>query len=75
MNGYYEYTVKTLIDEDGRTNTQKMIDTLNQMGFAGWKLVSAHINELGKNALMIAGFGINATADETVLIFERFVKL
>ena len=73
--GYYEYTVKSLVDEGGRTNTQKMMDTLNQMGLAGWKLVSSHTNELGKNALMVAGFGINATADETVLIFERFVKI
>lgn len=74
-NGYYEYSVKTLVDEGGRTNAQKMADTLNQMGLAGWKLVSSHTNELGKNALMVAGFGVNTTADETILIFERFVKI
>lgn len=73
--GYYEYSVMSLVDESGRTNIQKMAETLNQMGLAGWRLVSSHTNELGKNALMLAGFGINATADETVLIFERFVKL
>ena len=28
-----------------------------------------------KDALSIAGFGINATADQNILIFERFVKL
>ena len=74
-DGYYEYSVKTLVDEGGRTNTLKMAEMLNQMGLAGWRLVSSHTNELGKNALIISGFGINSTADETVLIFERFVRI
>ena len=73
--GYYEYSVVSLVDEGGRTNVKKMAETLNQMGLAGWHLVTSHTNELGKNALMLAGFGINATADETILIFERYVKL
>lgn len=74
-DGYYEYSVKTVVDESGRTNVRNMIELLNKMGLAGWKLVSAHTNELGKNALMVAGLGINATAEETVLIFERYVKI
>ncbi len=73
--GYYEYSVVSLVDEGGRTNIKKMAETLNEMGLAGWHLVTSHTNELGKNALMLAGFGINATADETILIFERYVKL
>ena len=75
VDGYYEYSVMSLVDEGGRTNIQTMAETLNQMGLAGWKLVSSHTNELGKNALLLAGFGMNTTADETVLIFERFIKL
>ena len=74
-DGYYEYSVVSLVDEGGRTNIKKMAGTLNEMGLAGWHLVTSHTNELGKNALMLAGFGINATADETILIFERYVKL
>jgi len=31
-------------------------------------------NELGKNAIRILGFGINATACEDVMIFERRVQ-
>ena len=73
--GYYEYSVKSIIDEGGRTNIQKLTDLLNQMGLAGWKLATTHTNELGKNALMAIGLGINSTVDETILIFERFVKI
>ena len=73
--GYYEYSVKSITDERGRTNIQKLNDLLNQMGLAGWKLATTHTNEVGKNALMAAGLGINSTVDETILIFERFVKL
>ena len=72
---YYEYSVKSIIDEGGRTNIQKLTDLLNQMGLAGWKLATTHTNELGKNALMAIGLGINSTVDETILIFERFVKI
>ena len=75
QDGYYEYAVKSLVDEGGRTNLQAMVTLLNEMGLAGWRLVTSHTNELGKNALAIAGFGSNSTADETVLIFERYVKL
>ena len=74
-DGYYEYAVKTVYDEWGHTDTAKLVATLNEMGLAGWHLATAHTNELGKNALMLLGFGMNSTADETVLIFERFVRI
>ncbi len=74
-NGYYEYSVKTVVDERGRTNVRSLNALLNEMGLAGWHLVASHTNELGVNAVAMLGLGINSTADETVLIFERFVKL
>ena len=73
--GYYEYTVKSIVDERGRSDTAAMINLLNEMGLAGWRLVTAHTNELGKNMLSFYGFGVNSTADETVLIFERYLKI
>lgn len=37
----------------------------------GWKLHTIYSNELGKNAIQILGLGINSTACEDVMIFER----
>ena len=73
--GYYEYAVKSLVDENGKTDMRKMVALLNEMGLAGWRLITSHTNELGKNALALAGVGVNSSADETVLIFERYVRI
>lgn len=75
--GYYEYEVITLQDEDGRVNATKLKQYLNNMGKNGWRLKCVTTNELGKEskALGIGGFGgaVNSTIDETILILERFV--
>ena len=73
--GYYEYAVRTSVDERGRTDVKELVSLLNEMGLAGWLLVTSHTNEMGKNALLAYGLGINSTADETVLIFERYVEI
>lgn len=76
-SGYYEYKVIKLMDNvrTGCLDATQLMNTLNQLGLDGWRLVTAYSNELGKNALAIAGFGVNATADEHILIFERFQKI
>ena len=83
--GYYEYKVISLLDiggifnsNSGRVDVAAMTQTLNELGIAGWRLVTAYSNELGKNALSGGAGGIllgaNSTVDENILIFERFVK-
>lgn len=76
-DGYYEYKVVKLMDNvvAGCLNADQLMTTLNNLGLEGWRLVTAYSNELGKNALAIAGLGVNATADEHILIFERFQKI
>lgn len=76
-DGYYEYKVVKLIDSirAGCLDANELMNTLNNMGLEGWRLVTAYSNELGKNALALGGFGVNATADEHILIFERFQKI
>lgn len=67
----YEYLVIDMIDEGGKVNVASLQDKLNRYGQEGWHLVSAYSNELGKNALAVAGLGINSTADQNILILER----
>ena len=73
-DGYYEYKVISLVDKKGAVDTERLMAELNDLGLDGWRLQCAYTNEMGKDALSIAGFGINATADQNILIFERFVK-
>lgn len=71
----YEYDVETIINENhGRIDSKKMIALLNLRAKEGWKLHTIYSNELGKKALSVMGFGINATACEDVLVFERRIK-
>ena len=71
----YEYDVVTILNEGhGRIDTSKMRTILAQKAAQGWKLHTVYSNELGKNALMILGLGVNSTACEDVLIFEREIE-
>lgn len=77
--GYYEYKVISLYDENsGCLDVQELSALLNTLGRAGWHLKCAYSNELGHNSTSggIAGFsmGTNATIDQNVLILERFIK-
>ena len=71
VNGYYEYGV-VLIENTatGSVNVNKLREILSEYSSKGWKLHSIYSNELGKNALL----GINATASQDVLIFERKIE-
>lgn len=72
FNEFYEYDVVTIINEDhGTINKEKMLAILSEHAKKGWKLHTIYSNELGKNALRIMGLGVNSTACEDVLIFER----
>ncbi|MDE5798730.1 MAG: hypothetical protein K2H73_06920 [Treponemataceae bacterium] len=71
MRVAYEYLVIDIMDERGRVNVASLQERLNGYGRDGWHLVSAYSNELGKNALSLAGIGINSTADQNILILER----
>lgn len=75
--GYYEYEVVALRDEDGRVDVLKLKKYLNEMGKDGWRLKCVTTNELGKEtrSVGIGGFGggVNSTVEDTVLILERFV--
>ena len=76
--GYYEYYVMSIVDDDGRVNVDKLNQRLNRLGKENWRLKCATTNELGKNVSSggFGGFsrGTNMTINETILIFERFVN-
>lgn len=68
---YYEYDVVTIENKStGEVKIDKLKSILAEYSSKGWKLHSIYSNELGKNALL----GINATASEDVLIFERRIE-
>lgn len=72
---FYEYDVITAVNTvDGRTDAGKLKNIIQEQAKKGWKLHTMYSNELGKNAISILGFGVNATASEDVMIFERRVK-
>jgi hypothetical protein len=71
-NPMYEYCVESVMDSTvlgkfDKTEAEKLI---NKYAIKGWRLHSAFANEVGKNAAI----GINATINQTILIFERCIK-
>ena len=75
FNEFYEYDVVTIINQDhGIVDKNKMMKILSEHAKNGWRLHTMYSNELGKNAVSLLGFGVNATACEDVLIFERRVQ-
>ncbi len=73
--GYYEYKVISIVDKKGSVDINRLVYELNDLGLDGWRLQCAYTNELGENSLSIGGFGVNATADQNILILERFVSI
>lgn len=72
FNEFFEYDVVTVINENhGTIDKQEMMKILSEHAKKGWKLHTIYSNELGKNALSVLGLGVNSTASEDVLIFER----
>ena len=53
---------------------ERMKQILTDYSRKGYRLHTIYSNELGKNALSVLGFGVNSTACEDVMIFERRVK-
>lgn len=71
----YEYAFETIVDKfGGRVNLEKITSITAEKAKSGWRLITVFTNELGKDALSIAGVGVNSTADETVLVFEREIE-
>lgn len=78
-NPYFEYrTVIVNNLETGEINQTQLQAALNTYAENGWKLHSVFNNELGKTSSSVAigflGSTVNATIDQTVLIFERCIK-
>ena len=70
-HGYYQYRVIDLMDDSfGGIRQNTLEANLNQMGLDGWQLKCAYTNELGRNE----NDGVNATVEQNILIFERFVR-
>lgn len=86
--GFWQYKVVSLVDGDSGAITPYEIETtINELGSKGWHLRCAFTNEIGFNSsssgysMGVGGMssgsstGTNATIDQNILIFERFIKL
>ena len=78
-NPCFEYqTVIVNNLETGEINQIQLQAALNTYAENGWRLHSVFNNELGKTSSSVAigflGSTVNATIDQTVLIFERCIK-
>lgn len=78
-NPMFEYKVVIVNNlADGQIDQSQLQYTLDAYSIKGWKLHSIFNNELGKTSstvsLGIIGTNINATIDQTILIFERCNK-
>lgn len=72
LESFVDYQVEIIYDNSsGGTDIARLSSVLKRYSDLGWKLKSVFTNELGKNSVSVAGVGINSTADQTVLIFER----
>lgn len=75
IDGYWEYKVIDLVNQDGLVDTVSLSLVINDYSMDGWRVKTAHSNELGKNAMAIFGFGINSTAEQNIIILERFKRI
>lgn len=78
-NPLFEYQVITVDDlSTGQADKGAIQKALSEWSEKGWKLHTIFTNEIGKSstATSIGGFGtnINATIDQTILVFERCIK-
>ena len=77
--GFWEYKVVNLEDNySGSVDLPKLEDIMNSLGMSGWRLRCAYTNEIGRTSSSSGAYGYttgtNATIDQNILIFERFVK-
>ena len=78
-NPLYEYETIVINDNsDGTVNTKQIQDTLLEYSKAGWRLHSIFTNEIGKSTvgafIGFIGNNVNATIDQTIIIFARCIK-
>lgn len=78
-NPLFEYEVVVINDNpDGTVNDRELSAKLAYYATNGWRLHSVFTNEAGKNASSMSignlTAGVNATMDQTILIFERCIK-
>lgn len=78
-NPMYEYKVIVVNNlSDGQIDQERIQAELNTWAEAGWKLWSVFNNEIGKTSSSVSigfiGSTVNATIDQTVIIFERCIK-
>lgn len=79
VNPNYEYESVVINDlTTGEIDSEKLQKTLERYALNGWRLHSVFTNEVGKNSgssfTSFLGVSINATIDQTILIFERCIK-
>ena len=76
VNNLYEYRVETVSDLDsGSSNRPLMAEILSMYAQEGWRLHSIYTNEVGRTShpQVLGVATINATIDQTVMVFERIV--
>lgn len=78
-NSLFEYQVVIVNNlSTGEVNNLAIQTYLDSFSNQGWRLHSVFNNELGKTSSSVAvgfvGSSVNATIDQTVLIFERCVQ-
>ncbi|MDE6529290.1 MAG: DUF4177 domain-containing protein [Lachnospiraceae bacterium] len=70
-NPLFEYEVVNIHDlPTGESDDENIQKALNIRSQQGWRLHTIYTNEIGKNSIV----GINATINQTILIFERCIK-
>lgn len=78
-NALYEYKTIVINDlKDGTINEKSIQNALSDYSRDGWRLHSIFSNEVGKTTTSVTvnafGSSINATIEQTVMIFERCIK-
>lgn len=78
-NALYEYKVVVVNNlADGQVDRRRIQEELDAHAGMGWRLHWVFNNELGKTSTAVAigfmGSSVNATIDQTVIIFERCIK-
>ena len=78
LNDVFEYDVVSVLDmEHGGVDVDRLNKVITSHASEGWRLISMFSNEVGHNSTMSdvdgVSVGINATADQNILVFERCV--
>ena len=69
----YEYKVVPVLDDHDRVDAERLAGVLNNLGQQGWTLKSALTNDVSKGAGAL--LGLRTATEETVLIFERRIRI